>query len=92
MCSSCVRRPCCDDIGVLSRGVGRIRAAPWGRPPVDEVVRALILRLARENPSWGYRRIVGELRKLGVEVSASLVRNVLKQGGVPPSRQRDRLA
>jgi hypothetical protein len=36
-----------------------------GRPPVDEAVRELILRLARENTSWGYVRIVSELRKLG---------------------------
>jgi len=63
-----------------------------GRPPVDEVVRALILRFARENTSWGYLRIVGELRKLGVAVSATLVRKVLREAGVPPAPQRDRLA
>jgi transposase InsO family protein len=63
-----------------------------GRPPVDEAVRDLILRLARENAGWGYVRIVGELRKLGVDVSATLVRNVLSAAGVPPAPQRDRLA
>jgi hypothetical protein len=42
-----------------------------GRPPLDPSIRALILRLARENGSWGYLRIVGELRTLGVRVSAS---------------------
>lgn len=63
-----------------------------GRPPVDEAVRELILRLARENTSWGYVRIVGELHKLGVDVSATLVRNVLSAAGVPPAPQRDRLA
>jgi transposase InsO family protein len=62
-----------------------------GRPPVDEAVRELILKLARENTSWGYDRIVGELRKLGVDVSATLVRNVLSAAGVPPAPQRDRL-
>ena len=63
-----------------------------GRPPVDESVRELIVKLARENTSWGYLRIVGELRKLGINVSATLVRNVLKQAGVAPAPQRDRLA
>lgn len=63
-----------------------------GRPPIEREVRELILRLARENSSWGYVRIVGELRKLDVEVSATLVRNVLARAGVPPAPQRDRLS
>jgi putative transposase len=62
-----------------------------GRPPVDGHVRELILRLARENQSWGYLRIVGELRKLGIDVSATLVGNVLRAAGVPPAPRRDRL-
>ena len=44
-----------------------------GRPPIGHEIRELTLRLARENPSWGYLRIVGELRKLGIAVSASSV-------------------
>jgi transposase InsO family protein len=52
-------------------------------------VRELILRLARENTSWGYVRIVGELRKLGIVVSATLVRSVLARAGIPPAPQRD---
>jgi putative transposase len=62
-----------------------------GRPPIDHEVRELILRLARENSGWGYVRIVGELRKLGIDVSATLVRNVLARAGVPPAPQRDQL-
>jgi transposase InsO family protein len=61
-----------------------------GRPPIGREARELILRLARENPSWGYLRIVGELRKLGVAVSGTSVRNVLASAGFPPAPQRDR--
>jgi transposase InsO family protein len=53
-------------------------------------VRELIVRLARENTSWGYVRIVGELRKLGINVSATLVRSVLADAGIPLAPQRDR--
>ncbi len=62
-----------------------------GRPPIDSEVRELILRLARENSGWGYVRIVGELRKLGIDVSATLVRNLLKAAGVPPAPRRGQL-
>jgi putative transposase len=56
-----------------------------GRPPIAEDVIALILRLARENPRWGYRRIQGELRKLGVVVSATSIRTVLRRNGLRPA-------
>ena len=55
-----------------------------GRPPLEAEVRELVLRLARENSHWGYLRIVGELRKLGISVSATLVRNVLARSCVHP--------
>ena len=55
-------------------------------------MRELIVRLARENTTWGYVRIVGELRKIGIDVSATLVRSVLAAAGVPPAPQRDRLS
>ncbi len=59
-----------------------------GRPPLDPSVVALILRLASENPRWGYQRIAGELKGLGVRVSATTVRTVLIQAGVPPAPDR----
>jgi transposase len=79
----------------LLRWHRRIVACRWtyphrrpGRPPVDRAVRQLIVRLARENSHWGYVRIVGELRKLGITVSATLVRNVLSRAGIPPAPAR----
>jgi len=47
-----------------------------------------VLRLARENPTWGYRRIVGELRGLGITLSASSVRSILIRRGLPPAAER----
>ena len=56
-----------------------------GRPPVDRRVRELVLRLARENPRWGYPRIAGEARKLGLTVSPSTVRRILLGHGLGPA-------
>jgi transposase InsO family protein len=55
-------------------------------------VQAHVLRLARENPAWGYRRIVGELQSLGICVSATSVRTILLRHGLPPAPQRDELS
>jgi putative transposase len=63
-----------------------------GRPAVTEEIRELVLRLARENPRWGYQRIVGELAGLGVRVSATSVAKILRQAGVPPARARVQLS
>ncbi len=61
-----------------------------GRPQLEHHIQQLVLRLARENPSWGYRRIVGELRRLGVTVSASSVRSILLRNRLPPAPERER--
>lgn len=60
-----------------------------GRPPLPAETVELVLRLARENPRWGYVRIAGELTKLGVVISATSVRNVLRAQGLRPAPRRD---
>jgi hypothetical protein len=73
----------------LSPAAGLSRIGP-GRPPLERSFHDLILRLARENPLWGYKRIVGELNGLGIAVSATSVRKVLLKGGLMPAPERTR--
>jgi transposase InsO family protein len=59
-----------------------------GRPPTVRSIRRLVLRLAAENPSWGYRRVHGELLTLGVKVAASTVWAILREAGIDPAPDR----
>jgi putative transposase len=59
-----------------------------GRPALASDVVALILRLARENPRWGYRRVQGKLKKLGIRLAATSIRTVLLRNGLRPAPRR----
>jgi hypothetical protein len=59
-----------------------------GRPAIPAGLRALVLRLATENPTWGYRRIHGELASLGYQIGASTVWKLLHAAGIDPARRR----
>ncbi len=74
----------------------RFIAAKWdysarrrtGRPPTRAAIRTLVLRLAKENPRWGHRRIQGELARLGHRIAASTVWEILNAAGVEPAPRR----
>ena len=59
-----------------------------GRPPTVQSIARLVLRLAKENPLWGYRRIHGELTKLGLAVAPSTVWEILHAAGIDPAPRR----
>jgi putative transposase len=59
-----------------------------GRPNIDAEIKALVVRMAQENRSWGYDRIVGALANLGYTISDQTVGNILKRHGLPPAPQR----
>jgi transposase InsO family protein len=62
-----------------------------GRPAIDQEVEALVVRMAQENRSWGYDRIVGALAHLGYTVSDQTVGNILKRRGIPPAPNRQQM-
>lgn len=74
---------------LLRRSWARRSARPPGRPRTHRNIKALVLRMARENPAWGYRRIHGELAGLGIRVAPSTVWEILKQDGIDPAPRRD---
>jgi transposase len=73
---------------VRRRHAARSRPRRRGRPRTVRSVRALVLRLVRENPAWGYRRVHGELLVLGVKVAPSTVWEILKEAGIGPAPGR----
>jgi putative transposase len=75
--------------GIVRRRWGRLsRRGRSGRPATPRKVRSVVLRLARENESWGYRRIHGELAGLGITVAPSTVWQILKRTGINRAPRR----
>jgi transposase InsO family protein len=66
----------------------RLRVSRGGRPPTAAVIRTLVVRLARENPTWGHRRIHGEIFGLGYRLSPATVWNILDRAGIDPAPRR----
>jgi putative transposase len=73
---------------VHHRWAARSMCGKTGRPATRRNIQALVRRLARENPGWGYRRIHGELAGLGVKVAASTVWEILKASGIDPVQRQ----
>jgi putative transposase len=73
---------------VRRRWAARSMRGRTGRPTTRRNIQALVRRLARENPGWGYRRIHGELAGFGVKVAASTVWEILRTSGIDPAPRR----
>jgi hypothetical protein len=67
---------------------GSTQRQPCGRPRVAEEVEQLVVRMAEENPTWGYRRIQGALANLGHQIDKLTVRNILRRPHMEPGPQR----
>ena len=73
---------------IRRRWAARSMRGKTGRPTTRRNIRVVVLRLARENPEWGYRRIHGELAGLGVNIAASTAWEILKNAGIDPAPRR----
>ena len=73
---------------VRRRWAARSARGRTGRPSTRRNIKALVRRLARENPGWGYRRIHGELAGLGVKIAAPAAREILENAGTGPAPRR----
>jgi len=73
---------------IADRHATRSKPKRPGRPPTVRSIRVLVLRLVRDNPHWGYRRVHGELPVLGVKVAASTVWEILQDAGIDPAPER----
>ena len=88
--------PCVVTPDTILRWYRTLIASKWdysdrrgpGRPPVIMLLRRLVVRMALENPLWGYDRIEGEIRKLGHRIAPTTIRNILKANGIVPSPER----
>ena len=72
----------------LARQWTQPASQPPGRPSIDPQLRRLTIRIAHENPTWGYRRIHGELQRLGHTIAASTIWKILKAAGINPTADR----
>ncbi|WP_380723916.1 hypothetical protein [Saccharothrix hoggarensis] len=75
-------------VSAQARHAARSRLKRPGRPRTIRSIRLLVVRLARENPAWGYRRIHGERFVLGIKIAASTVWQILQDAGVDPAPER----
>ncbi len=74
----------------LVRRKWTFKQSSLGRPPISPELEALLLRIAQENPTWGYGKLEDELGKLGYAIGRSAIRDVLKRRRVPPAPERSR--
>jgi hypothetical protein len=90
--SSSPRKRCWHGTARSWPDAGRIQDGVPGARGSSREVRELVLRLARENPRWGYRQVTGELIGLSVQISQTSVRNILVGAGIGPAGQRGEIS